>query len=169
MSESLRNDGRVWVPKTDGDKRPPEQIPKPSATTSSSGEYPSFGNLVPRDVASRNAKSVCDEGRGVGESGLAVYLDFTDAISARRRQTSSGRATATSSTCTGRSPTRIRTRCRCGSIQPIHYTMGGLWVDYNLMSNLPGCTSSARPTSPITARTGSARARSCRDSATATS
>ena len=80
MSESLRNDGRVWVPKTRGDKRPPQQIPDDDRDYFLERKYPSFGNLVPRDVASRNAKSVCDDGRGVGESGLAVYLDFTDAI-----------------------------------------------------------------------------------------
>src|SRR5574338_369027 len=80
MSESLRNDGRVWVPKQPGDKRPPSQIPEPERDYYLERRYPSFGNLVPRDVASRNAKAVCDEGRGVGDSGLAVYLDFRDAI-----------------------------------------------------------------------------------------
>ena len=80
MSESLRNDGRVWVPKRPGDTRPPEQIPEAERDYYLERRYPSFGNLVPRDVASRNAKAVCDEGRGVGDSGLAVYLDFTDAI-----------------------------------------------------------------------------------------
>ena len=80
MSESLRNDGRVWVPKKQDDKRPPQQIPEPERDYYLERKYPSFGNLVPRDVASRNAKVVCDEGRGVGDSGLAVYLDFADAI-----------------------------------------------------------------------------------------
>jgi succinate dehydrogenase / fumarate reductase flavoprotein subunit len=80
MSESLRNDGRVWVPKQPGDTRPPAQIPEAERDYYLERRYPSFGNLVPRDVASRNAKAVCDEGRGVGDSGLAVYLDFTDAI-----------------------------------------------------------------------------------------
>src|ERR1700720_3643315 len=80
MSESLRNDGRVWVPKTPGDKRPPNQIPEAERDYYLERKYPSFGNLVPRDVASRNAKQACDDGRGVGESGLAVYLDFTDAV-----------------------------------------------------------------------------------------
>ena len=80
MSESLRNDGRVWVPKNAGDKRPPQQIPEAERDYYLERKYPSFGNLVPRDVASRNAKGVCDEGRGVGDSGLAVYLDFADAI-----------------------------------------------------------------------------------------
>ena len=80
MSESLRNDGRVWVPKTQGDKRPPAEIPEAERDYYLERKYPSFGNLVPRDVASRNAKAVCDEGRGVGESGLSVYLDFADAI-----------------------------------------------------------------------------------------
>ena len=80
MSESLRNDGRVWVPKKQGDTRPPEQIPEDERDYYLERKYPSFGNLVPRDVASRNAKQVCDDGRGVGDSGLAVYLDFRDAI-----------------------------------------------------------------------------------------
>ena len=80
MSESLRNDGRVWVPKNQGDRRPPPRFPRPERDYYLERRYPSFGNLVPRDVASRNAKAVCDEGRGVGESGLAVYLDFADAI-----------------------------------------------------------------------------------------
>ena len=80
MSESLRNDGRVWVPKTPGDKRPPTQIPEDERDYYLERKYPSFGNLVPRDVASRNAKEQCDQGKGVGDTGLAVYLDFADAI-----------------------------------------------------------------------------------------
>ena len=115
MSESLRNDGRVWVPKKQGDTRPPEQIPEAERDYYLERRYPSFGNLVPRDVASRNAKAVCDEGRGVGDSGLAVYLDFADAI--KRLGIDVIRAvTATSSTCIRRSPTRILTRFPCGSI-----------------------------------------------------
>ena len=85
MSESLRNDGRIWVPLKKGDKRPPNQIPAAERDYYLERRYPSFGNLVPRDVASRNAKAVCDEGRGVGESGLGVYLDFSEAIAAARR------------------------------------------------------------------------------------
>src|SRR5438045_458536 len=80
MSESLRNNGRIWVPKKEGDRRPPNEIPEEERDYYLERRYPSFGNLVPRDVASRNAKTVCDEGRGVGESGLAVYLDFKDDI-----------------------------------------------------------------------------------------
>src|SRR5207245_6781511 len=80
MSESLRNDGRIWVPKQKGDKRPPDQIPEEERDYYLERRYPSFGNLVPRDVASRNAKNVCDEGRGVGETGLGVYLDFAESI-----------------------------------------------------------------------------------------
>src|SRR5205823_13216471 len=87
MSESLRNDGRVWVPKKKGEKRPPDQIPEEERDYYLERKYPSFGNLVPRDIASRNAKEVCDEGRGVGESHLAVYLDFTDAIARLGRET----------------------------------------------------------------------------------
>ena len=117
MSESLRNDGRVWVPKKKGDTRPPDQIPEAERDYYLERRYPSFGNLVPRDVASRNAKAVCDEGRGVGDSGLAVYLDFGDAINDSVRM-SSRRGTAIFSTCTRRSPTRIRTSRRCESILP---------------------------------------------------
>jgi len=80
MSESLRNDGRVWVPRQAGDTRPPGRIPESERSYFLEEKYPSFGNLVPRDVASRNAKEQCDAGRGVGDTGLAVYLDFTDAI-----------------------------------------------------------------------------------------
>ena len=113
MSESLRNDGRVWVPKKKGDTRPPDQIPEDERDYYLERKYPSFGNLVPRDVASRNAKQMADGGRGVGETGLAVYLDFQDAI--QRLGTSSARSTGTCSTCTRRSPTRMRTRFRCAS------------------------------------------------------
>ena len=137
MSESLRNDGRVWVPKKLADKRPPEQIPEVDRDYYLERRYPSFGNLVPRDVASRNAKAVCDEGHGVGDSGLAVYLDFTDAI--RRLGDDVIRARYGNlfdmyTKITDENPYRVPMR-----IYPaIHYTMGGLWVDYNLMSTIPG-------------------------------
>jgi succinate dehydrogenase / fumarate reductase, flavoprotein subunit len=137
MSESLRNDGRVWVPTNNGDKRSPERIPEAERDYYLERRYPSFGNLVPRDVASRNAKAVCDEGRGVGESGLAVYLDFGDAIRRlgldviRMRY---GNLFDMYTKITDEDPYKVPMR-----IYPaIHYTMGGLWVDYNLMSTVPG-------------------------------
>jgi succinate dehydrogenase / fumarate reductase flavoprotein subunit len=137
MSESLRNDGRVWVPKTPGDKRPPDQIPDAERDYYLERRYPSFGNLVPRDVASRNAKGVCDEGRGVGESGLAVYLDFKDAINRLGADVIRGRygnLFDMYTKITDEDPFQVPMR-----IYPaIHYTMGGLWVDYNLMSTIPG-------------------------------
>jgi succinate dehydrogenase / fumarate reductase flavoprotein subunit len=137
MSESLRNDGRVWVPATKGDKRPPSQIPEADRDYFLERKYPSFGNLVPRDVASRNAKAVCDEGRGVGESGLAVYLDFRDAIErlgASVIKERYGNLFDMYNRITGEDPYKDPMR-----IYPaMHYTMGGLWVDYNLMSNVPG-------------------------------
>jgi len=137
MSESLRNDGRVWVPKQQEDRRAPQTIPEAERDYYLERKYPSFGNLVPRDVASRNAKSVCDEGRGVGESGLAVYLDFADAIKRlgpeviRARY---GNLFDMYRKITDEDPYQVPMR-----IYPaIHYTMGGLWVDYNLMSTIPG-------------------------------
>jgi succinate dehydrogenase / fumarate reductase, flavoprotein subunit len=137
MSESLRNDGRVWVPKKQGDDRRPEQIPESERDYYLERRYPSFGNLVPRDVASRNAKGVCDEGRGVGDSGLAVYLDFGEAIKRlgidviRSRY---GNLFDMYTKITDDDPYQVPMR-----IYPaIHYTMGGLWVDYNLMSSVPG-------------------------------
>ncbi len=137
MSESLRNDGRVWVPKNQGDKRPPEQIPEAERDYYLERRYPSFGNLVPRDVASRNAKGVCDEGRGVGESGLAVYLDFKEAIQRLGEDVIRGRygnLFDMYAKITADDPYKVPMR-----IYPaIHYTMGGLWVDYNLMSTIPG-------------------------------
>ena len=137
MSESLRNDGRVWVPKTPGDTRRPEQIPESERDYYLERKYPSFGNLVPRDVASRNAKAVCDDRRGVGETGLAVYLDFADAISRLGVETIKaryGNLFDMYKRITDEDPYTVPMR-----IYPaIHYTMGGLWVDYNLMSNLPG-------------------------------
>jgi succinate dehydrogenase / fumarate reductase, flavoprotein subunit len=137
MSESLRNDGRVWVPRTQGDRRPPETIPEGERDYYLERKYPSFGNLVPRDIASRNAKEVCDSGKGVGESGLAVYLDFEDTI--RREgvdyiKEKYGNLFDMYERITGEDPYRIPMR-----IYPaVHYTMGGLWVDYNLMSTIPG-------------------------------
>ena len=137
MSESLRNDGRVWVPLQKGDVRPPGKIPPAERDYFLERKYPSFGNLVPRDVASRNAKQVCDEGRGVGETGLAVYLDFAAAIERlgepviRDRY---GNLFDMYERITGENPYQTPMR-----IYPaIHYTMGGLWVDYNLMSTIPG-------------------------------
>jgi succinate dehydrogenase / fumarate reductase flavoprotein subunit len=137
MSESLRNDGRVWVPKKKGDKRPPSQIPEAERDYFLERKYPSFGNLVPRDVASRNAKTVCDEGRGVGETGLAVYLDFRDAIERLGKEVIKeryGNLFDMYQRITGEDPYQTPMRI----FPAIHYTMGGLWVDYNLMSTIPG-------------------------------
>jgi len=137
MSESLRNDGRVWVPKTKGDKRPPEQIPEEERDYYLERKYPSFGNLVPRDVASRNAKQACDDGRGVGDSGLAVYLDFKDAIKrvgADVIREKYGNLFQMYQKITDENPYEVPMRI----FPAIHYTMGGLWVDYNLMSTVPG-------------------------------
>jgi succinate dehydrogenase / fumarate reductase, flavoprotein subunit len=137
MSESLRNDGRVWVPLKKGDKRSPDQIPEAERDYYLERRYPSFGNLVPRDVASRNAKFVCDEGRGVGETGLAVYLDFRDAIQRLGKHLIKeryGNLFDMYERITGEDPYSVPMR-----IYPaIHYVMGGLWVDYNLMSTIPG-------------------------------
>jgi len=137
MSESLRNDGRVWVPLKKGDKRAASQIPEAERDYFLERKYPSFGNLVPRDVASRNAKQVCDEGRGVGETGLAVFLDFRDAIQRLGKNVIKeryGNLFDMYQRITGEDPYREPMR-----IYPaMHYTMGGLWVDYNLMSNVPG-------------------------------
>ncbi|MBT6903888.1 MAG: fumarate reductase/succinate dehydrogenase flavoprotein subunit [Gemmatimonadetes bacterium] len=137
MSESLRNDGRVWVPKVQKDQRAPEQIPADERDYYLERRYPSFGNLVPRDVASRAAKAVCDEGRGVGSSGRAVYLDFADAIKRDGEHVISqkyGNLFDMYQEITNENPYQTPMR-----IYPaVHYTMGGLWVDYNLMSNLPG-------------------------------
>jgi succinate dehydrogenase / fumarate reductase flavoprotein subunit len=137
MSESLRNDGRVWVPKKPGDKRPPSQIPEDERDYYLERKYPSFGNLAPRDISSRAAKEVCDEGRGVGESGRGVYLDFADAIARVGEKTIReryGNLFHIYEKITGENayerPMRI--------YPAVHYTMGGLWVDYNLMSNVPG-------------------------------
>lgn len=137
MSESLRNDGRIWVPNKSGDKRPPGQIPEQERDYYLERKYPSFGNLVPRDVASRNAKEVCDKGRGVGSTGMAVYLDFRDSIQRLGRSTIEaryGNLFQMYEKIVDDDPYQVPMM-----IYPaIHYTMGGLWVDYNLMSNLPG-------------------------------
>ncbi len=137
MSESLRNDGRIWVPKKVGDKRAPGEIPENERDYYLERRYPSFGNLVPRDVASRAAKKVCDEGRGVGSSGLGVYLDFADAIGRLGQEAIRdryGNLFHMYEKITGEDPYQVPMRI----FPAIHYTMGGLWVDYNLMSNLPG-------------------------------
>ena len=137
MSESLRNDGRVWVPKEKGDKRDPREIPEAERDYYLERIYPSFGNLVPRDVASRQAKFRVDEGRGVGKTGVAVYLDFADAIKRDGKQKISekyGNLFQMYEKITGENPYETPMR-----IYPaVHYTMGGLWVDYNLMSNMEG-------------------------------
>ena len=137
MSESLRNDGRVWVPKATGDKRSPREIPDAERDYFLERKYPAFGNLSPRDIASRAAKEVCDEGRGVGETGLGVYLDFADAIkrlgvqAIRERY---GNLFEMYERITAENPYEVPMR-----IYPApHYTMGGLWVDYNLMTTVPG-------------------------------
>ena len=137
MSESLRNDGRVWVPKQKGDQRSPDQIPENDRDYYLERKYPSYGNLAPRDIASRSAKEVCDEGRGVGPGGLGVYLDFSDSISRLGEKTIReryGNLFDMYQNITGENAYKVPMR-----IYPaVHYTMGGLWVDYNLMSNLPG-------------------------------
>jgi succinate dehydrogenase / fumarate reductase flavoprotein subunit len=137
MSESLRNDGRVWVPKARGDTRPPDKIPEDERDYFLERKYPSFGNLAPRDISSRAAKEACDDGRGVGPGGLGVFLDFADAIrrlgedTVRERY---GNLFSMYETITGENAYHTPMR-----IYPaVHYTMGGTWVDYNLMSSLPG-------------------------------
>ncbi|HUQ95062.1 MAG TPA: fumarate reductase/succinate dehydrogenase flavoprotein subunit [Bryobacteraceae bacterium] len=137
MSESLRNDGRIWVPLKKGDKRPPGQIPESERDYYLERRYPSFGNLVPRDVASRASKAVCDEGRGVGETGLGVYLDFAAAIQTMGRKVVEeryGNLFEMYDRITGENPYQAPMRI----FPAIHYTMGGLWVDYRLMSTIPG-------------------------------
>lgn len=137
MSESLRNDGRVWVPLTPGDKRAANDIPENERDYYLERKYPAFGNLVPRDIASRSAKEMCDAGRGVGETGLAVYLDFADAINRLGEDTIRaryGNLFDMYNRITGEDPYTVPMRI----FPACHYTMGGLWVDYNLMSNLPG-------------------------------
>ena len=137
MSESLRNDGRIWVPKQPGDKRPPGSIPESDRDYYLERRYPSFGNLVPRDIASRAAKAECDAGRGVGETGLGVYLDLADAIHRLGKNTIAeryGNLIEMYERITGENPYEVPMRIYPAS----HYTMGGLWVDYNLMSTIPG-------------------------------
>ncbi len=137
MSESLRNDGRIWVPKSGSDKRPSGEIPDSERDYYLERKYPSFGNLSPRDIASRAAKQVCDEGRGVGPGGLGVYLDFADAIKRLGKNVVEqryGNLFEMYERITAENPYEVPMR-----IYPaVHYTMGGLWVDYNLMSNIPG-------------------------------
>jgi succinate dehydrogenase flavoprotein subunit len=137
MSESLRNDGRVWVPKKKADTRPPNQIPEDERDYYLERVYPSFGNLAPRDVSSRQAKYRCDEGLGVGPGGLGVYLDFADSIKRLGKKVIAeryGNLFEMYERITGEDPYTVPMR-----IYPaVHYTMGGLWVDYNLMSNVPG-------------------------------
>jgi len=137
MSESLRNDGRVWVPKKTGDTRPLDQIPDAERDYYLERKYPSYGNLAPRDIASRAAKEVCDEKRGVGPGGRGVYLDFADAIRRLGEQSireKYGNLFDMYERITGENAYRVPMR-----IYPaVHYTMGGLWVDYNLMSTIPG-------------------------------
>jgi succinate dehydrogenase / fumarate reductase flavoprotein subunit len=137
MSESLRNDGRVWVPKKEKDDRAPNDIPEDERDYYLERRYPSFGNLVPRDVASRAAKLVCDEGRGVGASGMAVYLDFADAIERLGKNVVKekyGNLFDMYQRITDDNPYEVPMRI----FPAVHYTMGGLWVDYNLMSTIPG-------------------------------
>jgi succinate dehydrogenase / fumarate reductase flavoprotein subunit len=137
MSESLRNDGRIWVSKKKGETRAPNDIPEDERDYYLERKYPSYGNLAPRDIASRSAKEVCDEGRGVGETGMGVYLDFSDAINRLGEDTIRaryGNLFHMYEKITDENPYQVPMR-----IFPApHYTMGGLWVDYNLMSNLPG-------------------------------
>jgi len=137
MSESLRNDGRVWVPKRKHDTRPPQLIPDDERDYYLERMYPSFGNLVPRDIASRAAKNICDDGHGVGPGGLGVYLDFADSIARLGRDSVSakyGNLFEMYEKITGEDPYQVPMR-----IYPaVHYTMGGLWVDYDLRSTIPG-------------------------------
>jgi succinate dehydrogenase / fumarate reductase, flavoprotein subunit len=137
MSESLRNDGRIWVPAKKGDKRAPDQIPEEERDYYLERKYPSYGNLAPRDISSRAAKQVCDDGRGVGTTGLGVYLDFTEAmgrLGAKKIEEKYGNLFEMYDRITGEDPYKVPMR-----IYPAtHYTMGGLWVDYNLMSTIPG-------------------------------
>jgi len=137
MSESLRNDGRVWVPKNKGDHRPPDQIPEGERDYYLERVYPSFGNLAPRDVSSRQAKYACDEGRGVGPGGFGVYLDFADPIKRLGKNVIAeryGNLFEMYERITGENPYQVPMR-----IYPApHYSMGGLWVDYDLMSSIPG-------------------------------
>ena len=167
MSESLRNDGRIWVPKKKGDTRLPSQIPEDERDYYLERIYPAFGNLSPRDIASRAAKRVCDEGHGVGPTGLGVYLDLSDAIRRLGKKTIGeryGNLIEMYERITGENayeqPMRI--------YPAVHYTMGGLWVDYHLMSTIPGLFVLGEANFSTTARTAWAQVPSCRDSPTAT-
>ena len=137
MSESLRNDGRIWVPKKPGDERAANDIPEDERDYYLERKYPSFGNLAPRDIASRAAKEACDNGLGVGETGLGVYLDFSDSIKRLGKhviEEKYGNLFEMYERITDENPYEVPMR-----IYPAaHYTMGGLWVDYNLMSTIPG-------------------------------
>jgi len=137
MSESLRNDGRIWVPKNKNEKRPAHEIPESDRDYYLERKYPSYGNLAPRDISSRSAKEACDDGRGVGPGGLGVYLDFSDSIKRLGEDTIAdryGNLFDMYARITNENPYKAPMR-----IYPaVHYTMGGLWVDYNLMSNIPG-------------------------------
>jgi succinate dehydrogenase / fumarate reductase flavoprotein subunit len=137
MSESLRNDGRIWVPTQKGDARPPNRIPEDERDYYLERKYPTYGNLAPRDISSRAAKQVCDEGRGVGPTGYGVYLDFADAIRRLGADTIAekyGNLFEMYERITAEDPYRVPMRIYPAS----HYTMGGLWVDYNLMTTIPG-------------------------------
>jgi len=137
MSESLRNDGRIWVPKQQGDPRPPDRIPEDERDYYLERKYPSYGNLAPRDISSRAAKQVCDEGRGVGPGGKGVYLDFSEAIGRLGEDAireKYGNLFEMYERITAEDPYKVPMRIYPAS----HYTMGGLWVDYNLMSTIPG-------------------------------
>jgi succinate dehydrogenase / fumarate reductase flavoprotein subunit len=137
MSESLRNDGRIWVPVNAGDTRSAGEIPEAERDYYLERKYPAFGNLAPRDISSRAAKEVCDEGRGVGKMGRGVYLDFSDALKRLGKETITqryGNLFEMYEKITGENPYQVPMRIYPAS----HYTMGGLWVDYNLMSNIPG-------------------------------
>jgi succinate dehydrogenase / fumarate reductase flavoprotein subunit len=137
MSESLRNDGRIWVPKKAGDTRAPHQVPEDERDYYLERKYPTYGNLAPRDISSRAAKQVCDEGRGVGPGGLGVYLDFADSIQrlgAAKIGEKYGNLFEMYERITDEDPYKVPMRIFPAS----HYTMGGLWVDYNLMSTIPG-------------------------------
>jgi succinate dehydrogenase / fumarate reductase flavoprotein subunit len=137
MSESLRNDGRIWVPKNKGDKRPPGQIPEEDRDYYLERKYPSYGNLAPRDISSRSAKEACDDGRGVGSTGFGVYLDFAESIQRLGKsviESRYGNLFEMYERITDENPYEVPMR-----IYPaLHYTMGGTWVDYNLMSTIPG-------------------------------
>jgi succinate dehydrogenase / fumarate reductase flavoprotein subunit len=168
MSESLRNDGRVWVPKEMGDIRAPGDIPEDERDYFLERQYPAFGNLVPRDIASRAAKAVCDAKRGVGPTGLGVYLDFADSIQRLGRQAVAakyGNLFQMYQRITGEDPYEVPMR-----IYPaVHYTMGGLWVDYDLQSTVPGMFVIGEANFSDHGANRWAPARSCRAWPTATS